>query len=208
MIKLFDILEPDDPQNFNNLYLIFEATPSDLRKVFRSNFYLTEKHIQTIMYNLLCGLKYIHSANIVHRDIKPANVLVNQDCTAKICDFGLARQLNGIVNQDEIITSYLSSQNININPLDNLMVNEQNLVGAKPVAAAANKVVSPQQTDKKMSKKDRFKNKLKIKTSDFSDGVTAANGMQTDQAQVDQTSTSFLKSVSKQILSGALINTR
>ena len=91
MIKLYDILEPEDPVNFNDLYLVFEAAPSDLRKVIRSNFFLTERHIKTIMYNLLCGLKYIHSANIVHRDIKPGNVLVNQDCTAKICDLGLAR---------------------------------------------------------------------------------------------------------------------
>ena len=91
MIKLYDILEPEDPVNFHDLYLVFEAAPSDLRKVIRSNFFLTERHIKTIMYNLLCGLKYIHSANIVHRDIKPGNVLVNQDCTAKICDLGLAR---------------------------------------------------------------------------------------------------------------------
>jgi mitogen-activated protein kinase 1/3 len=110
VVKLYDILEPDDPKNFKDLYLIFEATPSDLRKVFRSNFYLTERHIQTIMYNMLCGLKYIHSAGIVHRDIKPANVLVNQDCTAKICDFGLARQLSGILNQDPTLKNYLQSK--------------------------------------------------------------------------------------------------
>jgi mitogen-activated protein kinase 1/3 len=91
MIKLYDILEPLDSKNFKSIYLVFEATPSDLRKVYRSEYFLTERHIQTIMYNMLCGLKYIHSAGIVHRDIKPANVLVNQDCTAKICDFGLAR---------------------------------------------------------------------------------------------------------------------
>ena len=91
LVKLYDIVEPQDSNNFKTLYLVFEATPSDLRKVFRSDYFLTERHIQTIMYNLLCGIKYIHSADIVHRDIKPANVLVNQDCTAKICDFGLAR---------------------------------------------------------------------------------------------------------------------
>ena len=176
MIKLFDILEPDDPTNFNNLYLIFEAAPSDLRKVFRSNFYLTERHIKTILYNLLCGLKYIHSANIVHRDIKPANVLVNQDCTAKICDFGLARQLGGIVGQDQIITNYLATQNIHFSPLDNLVINQAptqfNMPAAQPQPAEP--APAKQVDDKKMSKKDRFKKSLKIKTSNFGDGVMAA----------------------------------
>lgn len=50
------------------------------------------------MYNLLCGLHYIHSAGVIHRDLKPANVLINEECTAKICDFGLARQTSDIVD--------------------------------------------------------------------------------------------------------------
>ena len=52
---------------------------------------LTEYHIQAIMYNLLCGLHFIHSSGVMHRDLKPANVLINIDCQAKICDFGLSR---------------------------------------------------------------------------------------------------------------------
>jgi mitogen-activated protein kinase 1/3 len=41
-------------------------------------------------------LKYLHSAEELHRDLKPANVLLNEDCTVKICDFGLARSVEGI----------------------------------------------------------------------------------------------------------------
>jgi len=106
IIKLYDILEPEDLANFKTLYLVFEAMPADLRKVYRGQFYLTERHIKTIMFNLLCGLKFVHSAGIMHRDIKPANLLITQDCTVKICDFGLARQLNGVVNQDHVINNF------------------------------------------------------------------------------------------------------
>lgn len=48
------------------------------------------------MYNLLCAVKYLHTAKVIHRDLKPANVLVNEDCSVKICDFGLARSITGV----------------------------------------------------------------------------------------------------------------
>lgn len=40
---------------------------------------------------ILRGLKYIHSANVLHRDLKPSNLLLTAACDLKICDFGLAR---------------------------------------------------------------------------------------------------------------------
>ncbi len=45
------------------------------------------------LYQLLRGLKFIHSANVLHRDIKPSNLLVNSACDLKICDFGMARPM-------------------------------------------------------------------------------------------------------------------
>lgn len=39
----------------------------------------------------------------MHRDLKPANVLVNEDCSVKICDFGLARSISGVESANMII---------------------------------------------------------------------------------------------------------
>ena len=89
-------MEPSDPKGFNNLYLVLEHAQSDLKKLLKSAIFLSELHIQTIIYNLLCGIKYMHSAKVIHRDIKPANILINEDCTIKICDFGLSRSIAGI----------------------------------------------------------------------------------------------------------------
>lgn len=63
----------------------------DLAAIIRSGQPLTDAHFQSFVYQILCGLKYIHSANVLHRDLKPGNLLVNADCELKICDFGLAR---------------------------------------------------------------------------------------------------------------------
>lgn len=50
--------------------------------------YVDEKVYDT---QVLRGLKFIHSANVLHRDMKPSNLLVNANCDLAICDFGLAR---------------------------------------------------------------------------------------------------------------------
>lgn len=68
-----------------------ELMESDLAAIIRSNQPLTDAHFQSFIYQVLCGLKYIHSANVLHRDLKPGNLLINADCELKICDFGLAR---------------------------------------------------------------------------------------------------------------------
>lgn len=44
-----------------------------------------------LVVQILRGLKYVHSANVLHRDLKPSNLLLNASCDLKICDFGLAR---------------------------------------------------------------------------------------------------------------------
>ncbi|ORZ06083.1 kinase-like domain-containing protein [Absidia repens] len=80
-----------DVHSFNEIYLYEEFMEADLHQIVRSGQPLTDEHYQSFIYQTCCGLKYIHSANVLHRDLKPGNLLVNADCELKICDFGLAR---------------------------------------------------------------------------------------------------------------------
>ena len=71
--------------------MVSEMMDTDLTSIIKSDQPLTEEHYKFFVYQLLRGLKDIHSAKIVHRDLKPRNLLVNSNCDLKICDFGLAR---------------------------------------------------------------------------------------------------------------------
>ena len=55
------------------------------------------------MYQLLRGLKYVHSAKVLHRDLKPSNLLLNANCDLKIGDFGLART----TSETDFMTEYV-----------------------------------------------------------------------------------------------------
>lgn len=50
-----------------DLYLVFEYMDTDLSNIIKSNQYVQTEHIQFILYQILCGLKFIHSCNVIHR---------------------------------------------------------------------------------------------------------------------------------------------
>eukprot|EP00441_Pelagodinium_beii_P021837 CAMPEP_0197664388 /NCGR_PEP_ID=MMETSP1338-20131121/58606_1 /TAXON_ID=43686 ORGANISM="Pelagodinium beii, Strain RCC1491" /NCGR_SAMPLE_ID=MMETSP1338 /ASSEMBLY_ACC=CAM_ASM_000754 /LENGTH=370 /DNA_ID=CAMNT_0043243015 /DNA_START=182 /DNA_END=1294 /DNA_ORIENTATION=- len=77
--------------DFQELYVVSELMETDLASTLRSSQQLTDDHCQFFLYQILRGMKYVHSAQVIHRDLKPRNLLVNSNCDLKICDFGLAR---------------------------------------------------------------------------------------------------------------------
>lgn len=72
-------------------YIVSELADTDLHYIIHSKQPLTEEHYKYFLYQILRGVKAIHSAHVLHRDLKPGNLLVNKNCDLKVCDFGLAR---------------------------------------------------------------------------------------------------------------------
>ena len=82
---------------------------TDLHKLLRSQ-KLSADHICYFLYQILRGLKYIHSANVLHRDLKPSNILLNSNCDLRICDFGLARVSDPSQDHTGMLTEYVATR--------------------------------------------------------------------------------------------------
>jgi len=107
ILNLRDIMlpPPGSLENWNDIYLALELMDTDLHYIIHSKQALTDDHIQYFIYQILRGLKAIHSAKVLHRDLKPNNLLVNKNCDLKICDFGLARGVDK--QKDQQLTEYV-----------------------------------------------------------------------------------------------------
>jgi serine/threonine protein kinase len=53
-----------------------------------------ETLVAEIARQVLCGLEYLHASGVTHRDLKPANILVDNNASVKICDFGVSSSEN------------------------------------------------------------------------------------------------------------------
>lgn len=104
VIYLIDCFTPTVTlQDFQDVYLVTPLMGADLNNILKTQ-QLSDDHVQFLIYQILRGLKYIHSAGILHRDLKPSNIAVNEDCELKILDFGLAR------HTDEEMTGYVATR--------------------------------------------------------------------------------------------------
>ena len=107
--NLLDVSAFPDFYNFQALIVAIDLMETDLTHVIQNNPQLNTDHHRYFVYQILRGLKYIHSANVIHRDLKPSNLLVNSDCDLKICDFGLAR-VPGQQEKTELLSEYVTTR--------------------------------------------------------------------------------------------------
>jgi len=106
VVDIKDIMTlPHGTKDFKDLYIVTDLFECDLDRIVSSSQELTDAHHQYFLYQLLRGLKFIHSANVLHRDLKPSNLLVNSNCDLAICDFGLARGVPE--GEDMLMTDYV-----------------------------------------------------------------------------------------------------
>ena len=102
LLPIIDVLPPLDGPKFKDVYMVMPLLDVDLNVVLRSKQALEESHYQYFVYQMLRGLKYLHSAGVAHRDLKPANLVTNIACELRICDFGLSRAID-----DSELTGYV-----------------------------------------------------------------------------------------------------
>ena len=105
IISLLDVQRPQARTGYEDIYIVSDLMETDLHRVVYSRQELTDEHIQYFVYQILRGMLYLHSADVIHRDLKPSNLLLNKNCDLKICDFGLARGFDQA--KDENLTEYV-----------------------------------------------------------------------------------------------------
>ncbi|CAF0730753.1 unnamed protein product [Rotaria sordida] len=92
VLQLCDVFTPERNVNdFQTLYFVLNFVEYDLHQVIQCYESITEERIKLIIYSLLRGLKFIHSAGIILWDLKPTNIGVDRNNNVTILDFGLAR---------------------------------------------------------------------------------------------------------------------
>jgi 5'-AMP-activated protein kinase catalytic alpha subunit len=73
------------------IYLVMEfAARGELFQHIVRQGRLKEDEARKFFVQLMSGVRYLHSVNVVHRDIKPENILLDEKLDLRIADFGLS----------------------------------------------------------------------------------------------------------------------
>lgn len=92
IVSLYDYFVDEE-----GLYLIMELVEGvELESYLRTIGSPLDEHVSAaFMKQLLEAFSHAHEKGVVHRDIKPANILITNDGTIKVLDFGIAKIVDG-----------------------------------------------------------------------------------------------------------------
>ena len=90
IVEMYDVGEDN-----GNYYIVMEYVDGKtLKQVIKKRGSLTLSEAIDIMLQLTDGISHAHDSYIIHRDLKPQNILIKDDGTIKITDFGIAMAMN------------------------------------------------------------------------------------------------------------------
>jgi serine/threonine protein kinase len=77
-------------------YIVMECVDGEsLAELLRREGALVPDRVADLGAQACAGLEHAHRAGLVHRDVKPANLLLTEDGTLKVADFGIAHAVGG-----------------------------------------------------------------------------------------------------------------
>ena len=77
----------------------------DLATLIKNHGPFTWDEARPVLEQILSGLEAIHSAGIIHRDIKPQNILIREDGTVLVADFGISKSIQSSMTRISQVTS-------------------------------------------------------------------------------------------------------
>lgn len=115
IVRVFDAGDEENgplgetPPGSTTPYIVMEHVEGHLLSNLMRQGKLEERHVLKVADGVLTALEVSHKAGIVHRDIKPANIMISEDGTVKVMDFGIARAVSDATGNLEQTTSILGT---------------------------------------------------------------------------------------------------
>ncbi|WP_310492263.1 protein kinase domain-containing protein [Dechloromonas sp.] len=100
IVPIFEAGEQD-----GDLYLVFEYVPGkSLAEFLRQSGALPPVKAISILRPILDAVAYAHGQGIIHRDLKPSNILLDDNGTPRVMDFGIAARVDASSDPNDRIT--------------------------------------------------------------------------------------------------------